>query len=235
MRLLCSNSSACSVVAATPVDGRQEPAPALMGNGQRRHTVRVAAVQRKAGAMRKRPKPDPNTKSAPSRLSLQRGEEIVLVSRPARGGTWPKYLYTLGLYGIWRKRHTFVLTDRRILVGQGVVMRTECSIPFGRVDDAVYTCRGWSGYSEVVCHDRFGWRVERIGPLSTVRAKRFTTKSSHAPSDATSRPAGCATCRLCRDAPSLACPDTLERKGTRRWDSFVAWHAPRSLPVLQPR
>jgi hypothetical protein len=114
-------------------------------------------------------------KSVP-RVSLQRGEEVVLVARPARGATWPRYLYTLGMYGIWRKRHTFVVTDRRILIGRGIFVRTERSIPFGRVDDAVYTRRGWSGYSELAFHDRFGRRLERVGPLTPFRAKRFTSE-----------------------------------------------------------
>jgi Bacterial PH domain len=108
------------------------------------------------------------------RVDLHSGEDVVLVARPARAVMWPKYLYTLGLYGIWRKRNTFVLTDRRVLIGKGVFGRTEKSIPLNRVDDAVYIRRGIAAYAELVCRDRFGRRLERIGPLSPRRAKRFT-------------------------------------------------------------
>lgn len=88
--------------------------------------------------------------------------------------TWHKYLVTLGLYGIWRKRKTFVLTDRRVVVGQGVVLRTERSIPLDRVDDARYRRRGVSAYAEVVVGGRDGQRVERIGPMLPFTAKSFT-------------------------------------------------------------
>ena len=43
-----------------------------------------------------------------------------------------------------------MLTDRRILIGSGVFVRTEKSIPLDRIDDAVYVRRGVSSYSEVV-------------------------------------------------------------------------------------
>jgi hypothetical protein len=107
-------------------------------------------------------------------LRLHAGESVVLVARPARTMTWHKYLVTLGFYGIWRKRNIFILTDRRVVVGQGVFFRTERSIPLDRVDDARYSRRGISAYSEVVVRVRDGQRLERIGPLLPVTAKGFT-------------------------------------------------------------
>jgi Bacterial PH domain len=114
------------------------------------------------------------------RVDLQRGESLVLVARPARSVVWPRYLVTLGVYGIWRKRHTFVLTDRRVLIGRGVLVRTERSIPLDRVHDAVYRRRGLAAYCELVGVGRGGrhveHRVEQIGPLSPLRARRFTAE-----------------------------------------------------------
>ncbi len=75
-------------------------------------------------------------------LPRHEGEQVVLLARPARSVTAHRYLYTLGLYGIWRKRNTFVLTDRRVLIGEGLFNRSERSIPLDRIDDAVYAARG---------------------------------------------------------------------------------------------
>jgi hypothetical protein len=107
-------------------------------------------------------------------LSLQRGESVVLVARPARSMTWHKYLVTVGLYGVWRKRNTFILTDKRVVLGRGVFRRAEQSIPLKRVDDARYSRRGLSAYSDLVVSSRGGYKVERIGPLLPVTAKVFT-------------------------------------------------------------
>src|SRR5262249_50939799 len=110
------------------------------------------------------------------RVDLQHGERVVLVARPSRAALLVRYALTLGLYGFWRKRNTFVLTDRRVLIGKGIFGRNERSIPLRRVDDAAYARRGLAAYSEIVSFDRAGRRLERIGPLSPRRAKRFTNE-----------------------------------------------------------
>jgi hypothetical protein len=106
-------------------------------------------------------------------VDLQPGESLVVLARPSRGVTWPKYLYTLGLYGIWRKRHTFALTDRRVLTSEGVFNRSERSIPLTRVDDASYRRRGLAAYCDLVVTGRGPRRTERLGPLSSRAARRF--------------------------------------------------------------
>jgi hypothetical protein len=123
--------------------------------------------------MKKRSEPE-QEKPAVGRVHLHDGESIVLVARPARSVTSHRYLYTLGLYGIWRKRNTFVVTDRRVLIGEGVFVHSERSIPFDRVDDAVYIRRGVAGYTDVVFSRRGDRMVERIGPLTPFAARRFT-------------------------------------------------------------
>jgi len=135
--------------------------------------MRNGPIGRIVSSMSRRSAVDP---AAPGvrRLNLLDGESVIMVARPARSVTSHKYLYTLGLYGIWRKRHTFVLTDRRVLIGEGVFIRTEKSIPLDRVDDAVYIRRGVTAYAEVVFTRRGQRVVQRIGPLTPVAARRFT-------------------------------------------------------------
>jgi hypothetical protein len=61
-----------------------------------------------------------------------------------------------------------------VVVGQGVFVRMEWSIPLDRVDEARYSRRGLSSYAELVVRERGGQRVERIGPLLPLTAKGFT-------------------------------------------------------------
>jgi hypothetical protein len=116
---------------------------------------------------------EPNQKKLRG-VYLQPSETVVLLARPSRGVTWHKYLYTLGFYGSWRKRHTFVLTNRRILISKGVFARSERSIPLNRVDDASFNRRGFAAYCDVAVTTRGPRRVERVGPLSAGMARRFT-------------------------------------------------------------
>jgi Bacterial PH domain len=110
------------------------------------------------------------------RLALRPGESVVLVLRPSRSLSLPKYLYTLGLYGLWRKRHTYVLTDHRMLMGKGLFVRTERSVPISQIEDAVFVRRGAGAYCEVTVriHERI--RSNMVGPLSPKNARRLAAE-----------------------------------------------------------
>jgi hypothetical protein len=110
----------------------------------------------------------------PRGLSLPSGESIVMVVRPSRMLSIPKYLYTLGLYGIWRKRHVYVLTDHRLLVGRGVVTRTEDSIPTSRIEEVTFFRRGAGAYCRIVVTTHGRRRLELVGPLLARDARRLT-------------------------------------------------------------
>jgi Bacterial PH domain len=107
-------------------------------------------------------------------LPLQRGESIILVAHPSLVTAWPKYLFTLGLYGLWRTRHTTVLTNRRILIGRGVISRSERSIPFDRINDARFVRNGYVGYTDLFL--RGSNRIERIGPIRPRDARRLASE-----------------------------------------------------------
>jgi hypothetical protein len=110
------------------------------------------------------------------RLALRPEESVVLVLRPSRWLSLPKYLYTLGFYGLWRKRHTYVLTDQRILMGKGVFVRTERSVPISQVEDAVFVRRGIACYCEVTVSIHGGMRSNMVGPLSPKSARRLAAE-----------------------------------------------------------
>ena len=110
------------------------------------------------------------------KVPLQRGESVVIVARQSRLMRLPKYVFSLGLYGLWRKRNTAIVTDRRILLGKGIFNRTEHSYPMSRVYGAQFSRKGLASYSEVTVETREGRRLLRVGPLRSRTARRFTSE-----------------------------------------------------------
>jgi hypothetical protein len=104
---------------------------------------------------------------------LFEGEEVLIVARPGRLATVPKYIATLGLYGLWRKRNTSAVTDRRILLGKGLIRRDETSIPLSHVDDVSVARRGLYSYADVSIERKGRSTFTRVGPLTPRAARRF--------------------------------------------------------------
>jgi hypothetical protein len=109
----------------------------------------------------------------PKMLPLQDGEEVLLTASPSRAALLHKYVFTLGLYGIWRKRDTAVVTTRRLLISRGVFRREEHSIAISDIDSARYTRRFLNSYAQITIGGRSRRRTEEIGPLSSRTARRF--------------------------------------------------------------
>jgi hypothetical protein len=109
-------------------------------------------------------------------VDVEHGESVILVARPAISAVWYKYLITLGFYGFWRSHDVSVVTDRRVLVGKGIVSRKETSLPYSRINDASYVRKGLYAYCEVASTLRGRGHVQRIGPLSSRQARRFTAE-----------------------------------------------------------
>jgi hypothetical protein len=110
---------------------------------------------------------------APKMLPLQDGEEVVLSASPSRAANFYRYIITLGLYGIWRKRDTAVVTNRRLLISRGVFRREEHSIAIGDIDGARYTRRFLNSYAQITIGGRARRRTEEIGPMSARTARRL--------------------------------------------------------------
>ncbi len=125
---------------------------------------------------KKKPKPDVELPS-PGRIArvlfLGREEEVQRVARPSRLLSAGKYLFSLGLYGLWRRRNTAVVTNRRLLLGRGVINRRERSIPRSKILDATFTRRGLSSYTEIVVNGSRGRELVRVGPLTPQQARKF--------------------------------------------------------------
>jgi hypothetical protein len=107
-------------------------------------------------------------------VDVEPGETVVLVARPSRAAVWYRYLISLGFYGFWRRRDVSVLTDRRLLMGKGILRRTERSIPLHNINDVVYLRKVLFAYCEISAIVRGFDSVFQIGPLSIRQARRFT-------------------------------------------------------------
>jgi hypothetical protein len=103
-------------------------------------------------------------------------EEIVIAATPARFASLPKYVLTLGLYEMWRRRNTAVVTDQRILFGSGIFDRNEQSIPLRNVMDVVFRRRGLNSYAEVAVTKRGKSSVTTVGPMTGSAARRLVTE-----------------------------------------------------------
>jgi hypothetical protein len=119
-------------------------------------------------------KADNQKKKTVRGIDTERGETVLLVARPSIAAVWYRYLLTLGLYGFWRRQDVSVLTDRRVLVGKGIVRRTERSIPLANINDAVYLRKLFFAYCEISSTVRGRNHVQQVGPLSVRKARRFT-------------------------------------------------------------
>lgn len=104
------------------------------------------------------------------------GDEMTFI--PWRAGSPFKYLVTLGVYGPWRKRHTTVVTTRRILLGRGIFNREERSIPLRHVDGVHFARRLLNSYALVTYNNRGQYENARLGPFSSRTARKLTSAIS---------------------------------------------------------
>lgn len=113
---------------------------------------------------------------AVARGSLFPEEEVVTAARPSRLINFPKYVLTLGLYELWRRRNTTVVTNQRILFGSGIFNRSEQSIPLKNVMDVAFRRRGLNAYAEVFATRRGKNSVMMVGPMSDSGARRLASE-----------------------------------------------------------
>jgi PH (Pleckstrin Homology) domain-containing protein len=128
------------------------------------------------GRRRKRTEEATTPKAPPERSLRGRlfdDEDVLMVTRPGRLASFPKYLATLGLYGFWRKRDTSAITDQRVLLANGILSRNERSIPLHNVDDVSVARRGLYSYVNLTITQRGSTVGQRVGPMSPGAARRF--------------------------------------------------------------
>ena len=103
-------------------------------------------------------------------------ETVVMAATPGRLATLGKVVFTLGLYELWRRRNTAIVTDKRIMFGSGIIRRSEKSIPLSKVIDVSFSRKGLNAYAEVTVTDRGQRKNRLVGPMSAPEARRFVSE-----------------------------------------------------------
>lgn len=80
-----------------------------------------------------------------ARIRLQPGEEIVASTLVSKWWSLTAYVVTLGLWAFWRKRHAFVLTNRRLVSLRGIVTKSQKAVGLERIQDVNVTTSPLSG------------------------------------------------------------------------------------------
>lgn len=106
-------------------------------------------------------------------IRLHDEEEILVDLMPSVWWTWPRYLFTLGLWKFWRARHHFVLTNQRVVVAKGIINKTEQSVPLNRIQDAALRRSPLTGGAVVLSSAGGPLGVGVIGPLTRAEATQF--------------------------------------------------------------
>lgn len=106
-------------------------------------------------------------------VRLNPDEEIVRDELPSAFWTISGYIRTLGLWAIWRGRHHFLLTNQRVMIVQGIVNKSERSVPIGRIQDVSLQRSVLSGGYVRLSSAGGALGIERIGPLTRERAREF--------------------------------------------------------------
>ncbi len=135
-----------------------------------------ASLSRTPRAERKAQKRRARDSKSVRRDTLFPDEEVVMAATPARFASLPKYVFTLGLYELWRRRNTAVVTNQRILFGKGIFDRNEQSIPLRNVMDVAFRRRGLNSYAEVAVTKRGKSSVTMVGPMTGSGARRLVSE-----------------------------------------------------------
>lgn len=104
-------------------------------------------------------------------VALERGESLAMSVRPRK--VLRSYLISAGLWELDRRATRFTVTDRRLLVEEGVVRRAVTAVPLNVLQHVVVRTGPWQGWVDVSFPTSAGRGVERIGPLRSPVAREF--------------------------------------------------------------
>ena len=93
--------------------------------------------------------------------------------RPSVFWTFPRYVFTLGLWALWRSRHQFVLTNQRVGRLQGIITKDEKTVPIGRIQDVNLKRSILTGGWVTLSSAGGALSIETIGPLTRDGARQF--------------------------------------------------------------
>ena len=102
---------------------------------------------------------------------LERGESLALSVRPRK--VVKSYLRSAGLWELDRRATRFTVTDRRLLVEEGLFRRAVTAVPLSVLQHVVVRTGPWQGWVDVSFPTSTGRGVERMGPFRSPVAREF--------------------------------------------------------------
>jgi hypothetical protein len=103
---------------------------------------------------------------------LERGESLALSVRPRK--VIGSYLRSAGLWELDRRATRFTVTDRRLLVEEGIMRRAVTAVPLSVLQDVVVRTGPWQGWVDVSFPTASGrGGVEHMGPFRSPVAREF--------------------------------------------------------------
>ena len=106
-------------------------------------------------------------------LSLHEGEQVISEVITSAWWTWPRYVFTLGLWAIWRERHRWTITNQRLVARKGVIGKSEKALPLERIQDITVHRSPLTGGRVAASTAGVGLGISRIGPLTQEIAREF--------------------------------------------------------------
>lgn len=115
------------------------------------------------------------THDEPQHPLTEHGETVLFRAIPAATPlVWGKWLITLGIYEFFRRHTVFLVTSRRVVVRQGVIHRSERSLPVGRIQD-ISTQKGMLTGRVELSSAGGSLGVESFGPLWNPSVQRMAS------------------------------------------------------------
>lgn len=108
---------------------------------------------------------------AATALPLERGESLALSVRPRK--VVRSYLLSAGLWELDRRATRFTVTDRRLLVEEGLVQKAVTAVPLSVLQQVVVRTGPWQGWVDVSFPSASGRGIERLGPFRAPVAREF--------------------------------------------------------------
>lgn len=153
-------AEASDPILETPEDATRNTKRMVMTGGASAAAVALAGAAAML-AMRKR---SPN-------LVLDRGEKVSLSVVPRRA-VW-RYVRSLGLYEAQRRATRFTVTDKRLVIEDGVVKRAVSGIPLSAIQHVTLRTGPWEGSVDVAIPGPRGPIQSSIGPLRSPVARKL--------------------------------------------------------------
>lgn len=106
-------------------------------------------------------------------IQLQPGESALAAHNPSPFWSCGLYVFTLGLWELWRRKHVLLLTNQRLVSRRGILTKSETSIDLARIQEVKVDRSIFIGGYVTLSTAGGPTGLLRLGPLSRADAMGF--------------------------------------------------------------